>query len=114
MTLAAAPTQLLTAEEFLALPDARDFELIDGHLVERGPMGAESSYVAGQVVTALNLYRRERGAGWVLESETSYRCFGSPRTVRRADASFIRAGRLPGERLPKGDIRIAPDLAVEV
>jgi Uma2 family endonuclease len=28
--------------------------------------------------------------------------------------SFIRHGRLPGERIPRGDILITPDLAVEV
>src|SRR5947209_4582870 len=100
MTIAAAETTL-TGEEFLALPDAHDYELIDGHLVERGPMGAESDYVALQIATFLNLYRRERREGWVLSSETTYRCFGSPRTFRRADVSYIRPGRLPGETVPK-------------
>lgn len=31
-----------------------------------------------------------------------------------ADAAFIRRGRLPGEKLHEGFVRIAPDLAVEV
>ena len=30
------------------------------------------------------------------------------------DVSFIRRGRLPGERIPDGHMSIAPDLAVEV
>jgi Uma2 family endonuclease len=34
--------------------------------------------------------------------------------VRKPDVSFIRRGRLPDERLPKGHVTIPPDLAVEV
>ena len=34
--------------------------------------------------------------------------------VRKPDVSFIRAGCLPGDVLPSGILRIAPDLAVEV
>ena len=53
-------------------------------------------------------------AGWVLDSEASYQCFGDGRdTVRRPDVSFIRHGRLAGEQLPDGHLTIAPDLAVE-
>ena len=109
----AATTPGLTADEFLALPDERDYELINGMLVRRKETGAEGSYVAGQVMMFLGTYRREHG-GWPLESETTYRCFGSPRILRRADVSYIRPDRLPGERLPKGYVTIAPDLAVEV
>jgi Uma2 family endonuclease len=34
--------------------------------------------------------------------------------VRKPDVSFIRVGRLPGEKAPEGHTRIPPDLAVEV
>ncbi len=38
----------------------------------------------------------------------------SPKTVRKPDASFVRFGRFPGEALPSGFARLAPDLAAEV
>ena len=48
-------------------------------------------------------------------------CSGCPRDgkegqqdVRSPDASFVAAGRLPGDRGPAGFIEMAPDLAVEV
>ena len=45
----------------------------------------------------------------------AYQCFPhDPKMVRKPDVSFIRAGRLPGDVLPSGFVRIAPDLAVEV
>ena len=112
MTVAA--TKRLTADEFLAMRDASDYELIEGHLVERKLMGAHSSYVAARVSRALINHDPDNSIGWVLDSETTYRCFGAPDTLRRADVSFLSRGRLPGERLPEKYVDIAPDLAVEV
>jgi Uma2 family endonuclease len=50
-----------------------------------------------------------------LPADNGYQCFPHrPGLVRRPDVSFVRYGRLPGEVLPKGWIKIPPDLAVEV
>ena len=47
--------------------------------------------------------------------DAGYRCFPHrPRLVRKPDVSYIRPGRLPNERIPRGDIPLAPDLAIEV
>ena len=69
MTIAAA--KRLTADEFMALRDAAEFELIDRNLVERKQMGAQSSYVAAQISRELGNYAERQGSGWVLESETT-------------------------------------------
>src|SRR5262245_59934312 len=51
----------------------------------------------------------------ILPADASYQCLPvDPDRVRLPDVSFIRRGRLRGERLRAGHIRIAPDLAVEV
>jgi Uma2 family endonuclease len=113
MTVAAEP-KLLTIDEFLSLPDSVGYELVEGVLTERKPMGALSDYVAQQVAFELINYCRRTGAGHVFGAETTYRCFGEPNTGRRADVSFIRKGRLAGERIPEGAIEIPADLAVEV
>jgi Uma2 family endonuclease len=104
----------LTADEFMAMRDARGYELIDGHLVERKLMGAYADHIAARITSALIVFNNQQPVGWVFGSETTFQCFGSPDTLRRADVSFIRHGRLPGEKPPEGNIRIAPDLAVEV
>jgi Uma2 family endonuclease len=94
------------------VPDG--FELVDGRLVEV-PMGAESSFVAGELHYRLRSYLGTQPIGKALPGDIGFRCFPHrPRLLRKPDASFIAAGRLPGNLLPKGDIRIAPDLAVEV
>ncbi len=108
-----APTTL-TAEEFLSLPDSKEYELIDGLLVERNG-GALSSWIGGQVFCALSTFSEIHSQGWAWPADNSYQCFpDSPNTARRPDCSFIRRVRLPGEQLPVGHIRIAPDLVVEV
>jgi Uma2 family endonuclease len=103
-----------TPEDLLTMQDGNHYELVDGNLVEK-EIGTESAWVAGMLGRLLGNYAAEKQLGWVLPSEASYQCFPEdPRRVRRPDVSFIRAGRLPGERLPKGHTSIAPDLAVEV
>jgi Uma2 family endonuclease len=113
MTLATAKSRL-TADEFMALPHAHEYELVEGSLVERKFIGAYSSYVAGRIIYLLNALSDRTGCGWVLDSETTYRCFGDPDTLRRADVSFVRVGRFPNERVPEAYVTIAPDLAMEV
>jgi Uma2 family endonuclease len=101
-----------TFDEVVRLPD--DAELVDGQVVAKN-MGTESSYVGAQILFRLVLHVKPPVGGWVLTSDAGYRCFPRrPKLVRKPDVSFIRPGRLPGERLPQGDTLIPPDLAVEV
>ena len=103
-----------TPEDLLAMPDGKAYELVDGRLVERN-MGAESSWIGGRLHSRLDWFCEEHHLGWVWPADNGYQCFAhAPKLVRRPDVSFIRAGRLPGDALPTGYIRIAPDLAVEV
>ncbi len=115
MSAAVALEPIYTPEDLLALPDSgKGYELVDGKLVEK-KMGAFASWVAAQISYLLVTYGQNHGHGWVLGSEGSYQCFpDAPRKVRKPDVSFIRRGRLEGERIPDGHVLIAPDLAVEV
>lgn len=104
----------LTPDELLRMPDSDLYELIDGHPVEKHT-GGESSFVGGQISYRLSQHRQAQPGGWVFPTTAGYRCFPArPKLVRKPDVSFVRAGRLPGERPPKGDILVPPDLAVEV
>lgn len=103
-----------TFEQFLALPDADDYELVDGALLERKAMGVYANFIAGQILTLLTAYCRDHNLGAVFNSETLYRCFGSPHTTRKADVSFIRRGRLTADHVRAGYFTLVPDLVVEV
>ena len=107
-------TQTLTPEDLLALPDGDWYELIDGHPVEK-TMGAQSSWIGGELLAILRDFCREHNLGLVFPGDTGYQCFPfAVNLVRKPDVSFIRRGRFPGGEPPTGNIRIAPDLAVEV
>jgi Uma2 family endonuclease len=105
---------IVTAEELLCLPDEGDYELVDGRLVER-QMGAQSSYIAGNVLRLLGNHCVNPFLGWVFPADASFQFMPQrPNLVRKPDVSFVRAGRFADDALPKGHIRLAPDLAVEV
>ena len=103
-----------TPEDLLAMPDAKSYELVDGHLVERN-VSQLSSWVAGELFGDIRAFLKEKPLGWVWPSDLGYECFpDAPRKVRRADVSFIRLERLPEGPTAEGYLTIAPDLAVEV
>lgn len=103
-----------TPEDLLTMPDGKDYELVDGQLVERN-MGIKSNWVATRLASRLDRFSEENPMGWAQGSEAGYQCFPhEPGRVRKPDVSFVRYGRLPGGVLPDGWARIRPDLAVEV
>lgn len=104
----------ITPEDLLALPDGVRFELVDGRLVERH-MGMESSWIAARIIALLSGFTAGRRLGLLFGADAGYQCFpDDPSRVRKPDVSFIRAGRLPGDRPPAGHCPVPPDLAVEV
>ena len=104
----------LTAEDLLRLPDGDQFELVNGELVEI-MMGAESSYVGGKLFVRLSNFTSEQNLGFMFGSDCGFQCFpDDPDKVRKPDVAFIRRGRLPGDVIPKGFVKIPPDLAAEV
>jgi Uma2 family endonuclease len=107
-------SQRYTPEDLLAMPDGHRFDLVDGRLVERH-MGAESSWIALQINRRLCNYAETSQYGLVLGPDCGYQIFpDEPNRVRFPDGSFIRSGRLPNDALPRGHIRVVPDLILEV
>jgi Uma2 family endonuclease len=104
----------ITPAEFLAMPDAEAFELVDGELVERH-MSVLSSLVEGIVYGHLANYCAAKLAGKVWPSSLGCRCFpDAPNKVRRPDVTFVRRDRFLPEYFDDGFLTIRPDIAVEV
>lgn len=73
-TAVATETRRYTPEDLLAMPDGKNYELVNGRLVERN-MGAESSWVGGQLHLQLGLFCREQDLGIVWPADNGYQCF---------------------------------------
>src|SRR5437879_4502955 len=93
-----------TAEDLLRLPDAELYELSDGQLVEMH-MGAQAGMVGARLIGHVQAFVTPRQAGTVFNQDGSYQIFPDDSTrVRKPDMSFIRRGRLPDNRAPRGHI----------
>jgi len=104
----------LTPDDLLALPDQRNYELVDGELVEL-PVSMESSWIAGQIFARISQAIRSHEHAWAFPEGTGYACFvDDPNRVRKPDASVVLSSRMPGGPPHRGFGRIAPDLVVEV
>jgi Uma2 family endonuclease len=111
---AVATQQQYTPEDLLALPDEKDYELVDGNFVERN-MSSLSSWVSGELHGLLRNHCRADDLGTTWPADNGFQCFpDAPGKVRKPDVSFIRRERFATDELSEGYIRIPPDLAVEV
>jgi Uma2 family endonuclease len=103
-----------TPEDLLSMPDRKNYELVDGHLVERN-VSVLSSWVGGRLDRVLGGFVEDHDLGWTWPADQGYVCFpDAPGKVRKADVSFIRKERLPEGPTSEGYIYIPPDLAAEV
>jgi Uma2 family endonuclease len=115
-----------TPEDLLTMPGGKNFELVNGRLVERhrtsppveveGHMGFLADQIAVRLLQRLANFCDEHPLGWVLmPSSGGFQGFpNSPRLVRKPDVAFVSNGRFPDEQLPLGHAHLAPDLAAEV
>jgi Uma2 family endonuclease len=114
MTSATA-TKLITAEEFLQMPEPKDGsrqELVRGVIVTMPPPAARHGACCSKIVRRLGNFVEDNRLGTVLCNDAGFISERDPDTVRGPDVSFWNRERLP--ELPDGYVPIPPDLAVEV
>ena len=101
--------------EILLSDDNAYFTVIDdGNPVEKPPMGAEADFI---IVTLIKMIEAQAcgSLGFWFSGHCGYQIFpDQPKLVRFPDVSFIRNGRLPGNKIPRGYVDVVPDLVVEV
>jgi Uma2 family endonuclease len=106
-------TQLMTAEEFAALPGSRHQELVRGEVVDLMPPGGLHGQIAITVGMLLRIWARQ-GPGGVVGAESGFTVEQQPDTVRSPDVYYVRPERVPEHGAPEGFWSSAPDLAVEI
>ncbi|MBC8078071.1 MAG: Uma2 family endonuclease [Chloroflexales bacterium] len=112
--MSATATQLLTAEEFLLLPEnGMRRALVRGEVEETMPPGGRHGNVALKLGGRIQAWV-EAGAGGCAGVESGFILARNPDIVRGPDVFYVRAERIPTEGIPEAFWTIAPDLAVEI
>jgi Uma2 family endonuclease len=104
----------LTPADLLAMSDGVKYELVNGHLVERG-MSNLSSFVALELGSRIREHARRHDLGRTFGPDMGYRCFpGQPGKVRKPDVSFMPRSQIGADFFEDGFSYVPPALAVEV
>jgi Uma2 family endonuclease len=113
MATAAQTTNLMTAEQLLALPDdGLRRELILGEVRTMAPAGSEHGKRAGRVATPLCAWIYSHPVGEILIAEPGFILARDPDTVRAPDLAFFVTDRVPPDK--PGFVEVMPDLVLEV
>lgn len=108
-------TALMTAEEFMQLPDEDGFrhELINGEVIRMPSRGFPHSRTATRLMLALGQFVMQHELGEVF-GELGVKLSVNPDTVLGPDVSFVEKQRLDAAGETEGYWLGPPDLAVEV
>jgi Uma2 family endonuclease len=109
-------TSLLTAEEYMALPDSFDgaTELVKGVLVTIPPPWPRHGEICARISFLLQLYLQDHEVGRVLTNDSSMITERDPDSVRGPDVAYYSYERVPKGPLPDGLIPVSPDAVFEV
>lgn len=112
--MTATAKKLLTAEDFLLLPDnGKRLSLVRGEVVAEALSGAQHGIIVARVGARLACRSSECGAG-IVGCPSGFVLARDPDTVRGPDIFFVRADRIPPGGIPEGFFEGAPDVAVEI
>jgi Uma2 family endonuclease len=112
----ATGTVLMTAEEYMALPDSFDgpTELVRGILVKMPPARPRHGQICARFVYLLQRFLEDHDIGHVLSNDSSTVTERDPDTVRGPDISYYSFERVPKGPLPAGLLDVSPDAVIEV
>lgn len=109
------PSQLMTADELLGLPDDhRRRELVAGFMVSEPPASFRHGDIAAELFRRLIEFVRAEDLGRVVSTETGFLLARDPDTVRAPDVAFVSRARIERVGAFRGFFPGPPDLAVEV
>jgi Uma2 family endonuclease len=94
--------------------DGRRFEIVDGILKEKPPMGMFANILASFLATAINSFSLPKRLGMAI-AETAYQL--EPRNARRPDVSYYEFAKFPSVEVLYEDppaFECSPNLAIEV
>ena len=111
----ATQTRLMTADEFMEMPDdGLLHELVRGEVVTMSSPGGEHGEITCEIARLIANHVKPAKLGKTYAAETGFIVDRDPDTVRGPDVGFVRAERLTEITNRRKFVPFAPDLAVEV
>jgi Uma2 family endonuclease len=112
----ATATSLLTAEQYMALPDSFDgpTELVKGVLVTMTPPPPRHGEICFQTAYLLRRFLDEHPIGRVITNDSSMLTERDPDSVRGPDVSYYSYKQVPKGPLPRGLLSVPPEVVFEV
>jgi Uma2 family endonuclease len=112
----ATVTSLLTAEEYMALPDSFDgpTELVKGVLVTMPPARPRHGEICARLSFLIQLYLESNPLGRIVTNDSSMITEREPDSVRGPDVAYYSFERVPKGPLPPGLLTASPELVFEV
>jgi Uma2 family endonuclease len=108
-------SRLLTAEEFLLMPDqGQPIELVRGRQVTMNMPAPRHGYFCGLIVQILGALARQFDCGRVMCNDSGVVTERGPDTVRGADVCFYSYQRLPRGPIPEGYLPVVPEAIFDV
>jgi Uma2 family endonuclease len=107
-------TQLMTADELLAMGSNAPYELWEGVLREVSPSSVGPGIIGMRIGSAILVHVDTHRLGYVTNADAGFILNRDPYTVVAPDVGFIRGNRMPSGVYERGFFPGGPDLAVEV
>lgn len=114
--MATVEAPLLTADEFLALPDnGQPCELVKGRVVYMNPPGMRHGTVCVNVCYVVRSFLDVHDLGRLASNDSGVITEREPDTVRGADVAFYSYARLPKDQPPPiGYADVTPEIVFEI
>jgi Uma2 family endonuclease len=112
----ATATSVLTAEEYMALPDEFDgpTELVKGVLVTMPPPWPRLGELCARIAYLIQRYLEDHPIGRVLTNDSSMITERNPDSVRGPDVTYYSFESVPKGPLPRILLPVPPELVIEV
>ena len=112
---APSPQRLLSAVEYLKLPDRGiPTELVRGRVLEMNVPAPRHGEICANITTLINPYVRGQGMGRIVSNDGGILTERDPDTVRGGDVAYYSYNRVPQGPLPAGYLDVVPELVFEV
>jgi Uma2 family endonuclease len=112
--MASVETKLITAEEYLRMPDQGPCELVRGRIVPMNQPGWRHGNIVWRISYQIGAFLDANDVGRAASNDSGVVTARDPDTVRGADILFYSYARLPADQDPENYPELAPEIVWEV